>query len=266
MDLSNIDINLNKFIPQVNINIHTIKKVLFYLFIFLTVICVLFVISSYYIIKLLNIDIYDFNVFFYDYNKNCKRILEKYGDCKISKIYLTRKPFSKSITFILNIISMYEYDKLMINKNNSFLRHNGIIFEVKLNNGQEKLLFLEKNNSINICENFFIQNKQELKRIIIKKNYYTINDILNSTQKKIGSEKYFNWHIYKNNCKIFIKELLKTIGKYNKSNKDFISHEVNIDTFVNTVIPSEFTQHMINSTINIFNIIEKYICDFDFFY
>jgi hypothetical protein len=206
----------------------------------------------------------DYNILFYDYNKNSKKILKKYGDCQINKIYLTREPIGKITTFILNIISMYKYNNLISNTNNLVLRHNGIIFEIKLSNGQSKLLLLEKNNSINICENFIIHNNHELKRVILN-NKYTINEILNSTQERVGNKKFFNWNIYKNNCKVFIKEILKTIYKYNKTNKNFISLEITIGLFVKTIIPSEFTKHIINSSINIFNIIEKNIYDSNIF-
>lgn len=265
MDFSNININLNNYIPNININIHTIQYIIFYFILIVIVSCLLFIICSYCIIKIFNIHIDDYNILFYNYNTKSRKLLQQYGNCKINKIYLTRQPFGKFLTFILNIISMYEYDKLILNTNNIFLRHNSIMFEIQLPNGQEKLLFLEKNNSINMYENFIIHNNHELKRINLNNNNYTINSILNATQERIGNHKFFNWHIYKNNCKGFIKEILKTIGKYNKTNKNFICYEVNINTFVKTVIPSEFTKHIINSSVNISNMFEKYIYDTNIF-
>jgi hypothetical protein len=83
---------------------------------------------------------------------------------------------------------------------------------------------------------------------------------------KIGHDKFFNWHIYKNNCKDFVKEILKMVGKYNKSNRKFISCEVDINTFITTVIPTEFTKHIINTGINISNIFKKYLLDNILFY
>ena len=263
MEFSNI--NINKYIPNITLNIHTIKYFVLYTIIIIIVSCFLFIICSYCLLKLLNIHIDDYNILFYDYNKKSKKILRQYGDYQITKIYLTREPISKLVTFLLNICSMYQYNKLITNANKLFVSHNGIIFEIKLPNGQEKLLFLEKNNSINISENFTIHKNHEIKRVKLNYNYNTINSILNFTQDRIGNNKFFNWHIYKNNCKTFIKEILKTIQRSNKTNNQFISYEVNIDTLVNTLIPTEFTKHIVNSVVNITNIIEKYIYESNIF-
>ena len=123
------------------------------------------------------------------------------------------------------------------------------------------MLLLEKNNCINISENFFINNTQEIKQLNIKTKELTINKILNITQNRLGNEKYFNWHLYKNNCQEFTKEILKTIGKYNKKNKEFIFR----DKLFKIIIPSEFTLHIGNCLCVFYNIIEKYIYDRNIF-
>jgi hypothetical protein len=122
----------------------------------------------------------------------------------------------------------------------------------------KKLLLLEKNNSINICENFFIHNFQHFKTIPFKNKKYTINSILKNTQKRLGNHKFFNWHVYKNNCQEFIKEILITINKYSMSNKNYILCS---DKVIDFFIPSEFTVHIINCSCVIYNIFEKYIYD-----
>jgi len=123
------------------------------------------------------------------------------------------------------------------------------------------MLLLEKNNCINICENFFISGSQEIKRLKIKSNKYTINSILNRTQERLGNDKYFNWHLYKNNCQEFTKEILKTIGKYNKKYKHFIFR----DKLMKLIIPSDFTLHFGNCLCVFYNVVEKYIYDTNIF-
>ena len=114
----------------------------------------------------------------------------------------------------------------------------------------------------NISDNFLINNTQEIKKLNIKNKHLTINTILNTTQSRLGNEKYFNWHLYKNNCQNFTKEILKTIGKYNKINKTIIFR----DKLINMITPSEFTLHIGNCVCVFCNIIEKYIYDNNFFY
>ena len=140
-----------------------------------------------------------------------------------------------------------------------------MIFEVKLKNNMKKMLLIEKNNCINISDNFLINNTQEIKKLNIKNKHLTINTILNTTQSRLGNEKYFNWHLNKNNCQNFTKEILKTIGKYNKTNKTFIFHDKLHNKLINIISPSEFTLHIGNCLCIFCNIVEKYIYDNNFF-
>jgi hypothetical protein len=219
-----------------------------------------FIIVSYFVLKFLKLSLDNNNILFYQYNKKSQKLLDLYGNCKLTKIYLVRQPFSKFITFLLNVFTLYNYEKLINESQDNFPYHALIVFEVKLENGMKKMLLLEKNNCINISENFFINNSQEIKELKIKKRY-TINYILNKTQTRLGNEKYFNWHLYKNNCHEFTKEILRTIGKYNKTNKEFIFR----DKLFKIIIPSEFTLHIGNCLCVFYNIVEKYIYDSNIF-
>ena len=259
--LYNIDIDFNEIVNQITTNI-SIKYIVICLLLFFLVSMFLFIIISYFILKFLKLSIDDNNILFYHYNKKCKKILNLYGDCKITNIYLIRNPFSKTMTFILNIFTLYNYEKLINESHDNFPYHCLMIFEVKLKNNIKKMLLIEKNNCINICDNFLINNTQEIKKLNIKNKHLTINTILNTTQSRLGNEKYFNWHLYKNNCQNFTKEILKTIGKYNKINKTFIFR----DKLINMITPSEFTLHIGNCVCVVCNIIEKYIYDNNFFY
>ena len=235
----------------------TIKYISFILLLFFIFSSISFIIVSYCVLKFLKLNIDNNNILFYQYNKKCTKILNLYGDNLVSKIYLIRQPFSKFITLLLNIITLYQYEKSINESRENFPYHCLIIFQIKLKDGNKKLLLLEKNNCINISENFLINNTQEIKEININKKKITINQILTLTQERLGNEKYFNWNLYKNNCHQFTKEILKTIGKFTKKNKDFIFR----DKLFKIIIPSEFTLHIGNCLCVFYNIFEKYIYD-----
>lgn len=239
----------------------SIKYLIIFGLLFVIVSILLFIICSYIIIKFLKLSIDNNNILFYQYNKKSKKILDLYGDYELTKIYLVRHPFSKFITFLLNIMTLYNYEKLINESQDNFPYHSLLVFEIRLPNGMKKLLLLEKNNCINICENFFINNSQEIKELKLTNRNFTINSILNSTQKRLGNEKYFNWNLYKNNCQEFTKEILKTIGKYNKKTKKFIFR----DKLFKLIIPSEFTLHISNCLCVFYNMFEKYIYDRNIF-
>jgi hypothetical protein len=253
-----LNINLNDIIHYFTFK--DIKYFLLILFILLVLTIIIIIIISYIFIKFLKINIDNSNFLFYQYNKKCKKILDLYGNYKITNIYLVRHPIGNFITFLLNIFTLYRYEKLINESKDNFPYHSLILFEIKLEDGNKKMIILEKTNSINISENFLINNSLVLKKIKVKKNKFTINSILNVTRDRVGSEKFYNWHLYKNNCQEFTKEILKTIHKYNKSNKDFIFH----DKLIKLIIPTEFTKHIANCLFVIYNIIQKYFIDFNF--
>jgi len=239
-------------------NIPYSRFIILFTIIFLIVSFFLFVLLSYFVLKFFKMALDDNNILFYQYSKKSQKLLDLYGDFNIKKIYLVRQPISTFITFLLNVFTFYKYNKLITESQDNFPYHCSIIFEIELPNKMKKLLSLEKNNSINLCENFFIHNFLNFKTISFKNKKYTINSILKNTQKRLGNEKFFNWHVYKNNCQEFIKEILITINKYSNSNKKYIlcSNKV-----INFFIPSEFTVHFINCCCVIYNIFEKYIYD-----
>jgi len=236
---------------------HYIKIIILVSIFFLFVSLILFVFLSYLILKFFKMALDNNNILFYQYSKKSQKLLDLYGKFKINKIYLIREPFSPLITFLLNVITFYKYNKLITESQDNFPYHSSIIFEIELQNKMKKLLLLEKNNCINLRENFLINNSQQIKTLPLKNKKYTINSILNNTQKRLGNKKFFNWHVYKNNCQEFIKEILITINKFSKYNKNYILSN-NILKFL---IPSEFTVHIINCSCVLNNILEKYFFD-----
>ena len=224
---------------------------------FILIFCFLiFTIVSYYFVSMLKTSLDEYNLFFYQYNNNSQKILNNYGNSKINKIYLIRQPFNKYITFILNVLTGYQYNKKLAESKDYLPYHVFIVCEIKKGK-KRKLLLVEKNNYINISDNFYIRNIQDTLTINVHKQKITLNTLLNITQKRMGSKKFFNWHPYKNNCHEFTKEILITIEKYNNFYKDFIFR----DKMFQLITPSDFTLHIGYSLSFIHNIFSKYILD-----
>ena len=246
------------------------KTFINFILLFIIIICIIgciitafifCMICSYFIYKYLHININDNYVYFYDYNDKIKALLEKYGDHAINKLYLIREPVSNILYYFIKAITFYRYNKYL------FPYHTSLICEINMPNNIKKYILLEKNNCININENYNINEKQDIKCINLckkkskqrqdaketKEVKITLNDILKQTRERIGDDKFFNWHIYKNNCQLFTKEILITLNKFNKSNKKYIFQ----DKILKTVLFSEITIHMMNCFINSYNIIQN---------
>jgi hypothetical protein len=129
------------------------------------------------------------------------------------------------------------------------------MIEIDLSNNNKKFLLVEKTSYVNISENIRLNEQKILKIIKLSKSDFTINSLLKETQNRIGEKKFFNWSIYKNNCSVFIKELLITLGLYNKSNIKFISQK----KFVKHVKFSSLTLHIINILCTLNNIANNYL-------
>ena len=173
---------------------------------------------------------------------------------------MVKNPVTNFNNLLLNLITFYNYEKALSNINELFKKkctpcHISFIIEIDLSNNNKKFLLVEKTSYVNISENICLNKQKSLKLIKIPKATFTINSILKETQNRIGEKKFFNWSIYKNNCSIFIKELLITVGLYNKSNIKFISQK----KFIKHVKFSSFTLHIINVLCTCNSIINNYL-------
>ena len=255
---------------EINITTNQFKIIFFSLLFFLLLILFIsflflmigiFICFSYFVFKLLRSNIEDNNIFYYNYIKKSKNVLDLYGDYKINTIYLVRQNVGSVAKHILNFFTLYKYDKIINDTENSLLYHILLIVEIQLPNNKNKLLLLEKNNCINLSENCNIQNFQNIKKLNIKKQNYTLKQIMNETNNRIGNKKYFNWSIFKNNCKKFVKEILITVKKYNKLNKKFVFQRNDIKEAKIT----DFATHSANCLMFIYNLFYKYAYLGEFF-
>ena len=232
-----------------------------FLFLFFIILCfIIFVVVSYYIVKMLQISIAQYNLFFYQYNKESQKIIDKYGNYKINKVYLIRQPFNKYINFILNILTGYQYNKIITESKEYLPFHVYTMFEIKKGK-RRKFMLVEKNNYVNISDNFCMRNIQDVISIKLNKQKYNLKSILDVTQKRMGIQNFFNWNPYKNNCLEFTKEILISLNQYNDVYKEFIYR----DKLLQLIIPSDFTLHIAYSLCFIQNIFTKYILDSELF-
>jgi hypothetical protein len=257
------DFDFNKLNFSINFNVigqllEKYKFVLFFLIVFLFII--LLMVIFYVIIKFLEISL-DKMVFFYDYNKLCRKMLKKYGDCEINKIYLVRKTFEKFYTFLTNVVTLFRYDDMLKQSKDNCHYHTMILLEVKLENGGVKWMLLEKNNCIIMNDNFILTQGMEVKEMTLKEKKMCLKEFLEETRNRMGNENFFNWHVFKNNCQEFTKQLLLTADCYD----DFCEKFIFNDEIMKLSQPSEFFYCMFNFLCIIYNLLEKYIFELDLF-
>jgi hypothetical protein len=198
--------------------------------------------------------------YFNQYNNDCLEILEQYGDYPIKRIYLVREPITKFAKILLNLITFYKFEREMqkyiaaTNNEVFFPQHTSIIAEIELDNSVRKKILIEKNNCLKLALDFRISDKQDMKKIRLKKQI-TIKNLLDSTRERIGNNIFFNWSICRNNCQTLTKEILITLERFNDSNKNFMYQ----NDFAKQIKFSEFSLHIMNCIINMCNSIERMI-------
>jgi hypothetical protein len=233
----------------------TVKNKMAILLLVIIAAAVSFIVVSYILLKLWQTSMDYHNIFFYKYNKRCEQILEAYGNWKIKKVYLVRRPISKLVSLCFNVITLFQYNKAISDSQDNYPYHAAIIFEIKRKN-KIKLLLLEKTNIINICDSFLINKTHELVKVPINK-VFKIKKILETTRQRMGPKEFFNWNLDKNNCQEFIKEMLITMDQYTNKHHEFIFR----DKIIKLYNPSEFSLHLFNCLVIAINFVEKYVID-----
>lgn len=151
---------------------------------------------------------------FVDYNENTKKILNKYGDYKIVKLYYYKENLSNFIIFLSNIATQFKHYHHGI-KYKPY--HVGIILEVKNSHNDVKFLKIDKmSTSIYIYENIKINSYKKIKCVSIYKNKYSLKELLDITKKNMGKKNFFNWEFKNNNCEHFVDNIITIIQKKQK--------------------------------------------------
>lgn len=231
-----------------------------------------FVICSYYVLRFLQMSFEYNNVFFYQYNQKCRKILDEYGDHEVIRVYVVRQHLGKLVSLLFNMLTLFKYNQCLKESTDNYMYHTALLFEIKQGK-HRKFLLVEKNNCINICETFLMnktntirciclqqkqKQKQKSKQKTKQKQKPTLNTILKTTQERIGNNKFFNWNICKNNCQQFTKEILVTLGVHNEECAKFIFSDMIIQKYC---LLSDFSLHVIHCLFIIINFVEKYIYD-----
>ena len=213
---------------------------------------------------------YDIHINIYNlfdkYNNKSKTILNKYGDCKIKRLYLIKNSVSYYMQMQLNIFTGFKYNKYIheSKKEDNHKYHVSLLFELYTAFGI-KFIKLEKNNRIHISETINICDSTEIMEIdFTPSNLHTLNEILTITKNNIGSDVFYNWNLYTNNCQHFVKEILLSINCFKTDEYNFINCKALIH--FNTYKQYKITVYFLKFMYLIYNCIDKYILDYDYVY
>lgn len=223
----------------------------------LLVVIVCFVMGSYVFLFYCKKTIDDYNVFFHDYNHKTKTVIDAYGDFRISNAYVIMTPINKFKLGVLNLITMKNCKQIV-----DELMHVWLMIEITVDKNNKKLILIDKTNCINVSTDIHIDATCMVYKIKIKnkgEHKITLRYILDETCNRIGKSKFFNWHIYKNNCQHFIKQIVRVI------NDDFKHRHLQFKSckkakqYCNSMFCSKHMLHIYYSILFLYNFFQKYI-------
>ena len=156
------------------------------------------------------------------YNNQSTKTINKFGDMRVMKINVYRKPIDSALDKVLNFISLGKFDEGKKLSNIDSLFHLGLFCVLNDSKGQFFNVICEKNATIHIEQvSFNINGYGENIPVHVNKNI-TLNQLLQGGQNVLG-DKYFYYDGFNgNNCQVYVKSLLEGSGLYSPNVDKFV--------------------------------------------
>lgn len=156
------------------------------------------------------------------YNNTAKDTIKKYGDWKITKINVYRKPIEKALEVVLDLVSGGKFTQAKKDANYDKLFHLGMFLILNDEKGNWVNVICEKNEVINLKRvSFDISKAGENITVHFNKDV-KLNQFLDNSEHQMGN-KYFKYDAFGgNNCQVFVKSCLMANGLYTKEIDSFV--------------------------------------------
>jgi len=144
-----------------------------------------------------------------------RKLLEKVGDEKITKIVAVRTPLASTTKSFLNIITLGQFEKIS-KKFFDEIFHLSFMINDKFN--------LEKNAVISFTIENAIKNNSETLNILVNKNI-NFNELFENTRKAMGNSNFSSYNAETNNCQVFLTAVLNSNKLGTDSDKKWIKQD-----------------------------------------
>jgi hypothetical protein len=167
------------------------------------------------------------------FNNISTKTLNEYGNFPIINIQVARQPIVKALDKVVNIISLGSWGRMKKQYNFDDLMHLGMIATVRLPNGTNRNIMIEKVDAVTISPTISMTgNKVEYFTIPLNGKQITINEMVDKAKQAVGDKKFFDYsglglgNEPPNNCQYFLLYLLQNSGLLSESAKNFIFQDV----------------------------------------
>lgn len=157
------------------------------------------------------------------FNRESSNVLNKYGNQKIKYLVIAKKPIHDLLDKFINILSIGQWNKLKNKFGFDKLMHLCLI--AVLDNDTK--IYIEKIDAVTISLVDKISSNETEYLEIDNIGDLTLSNFINGSRSYLNNDNlYFDYDPWTNNCQIFLKYLLESIGKYGIEEKNFIFQDV----------------------------------------
>jgi hypothetical protein len=151
-----------------------------------------------------------------------RKLLEKHGMDTIEKIIVCRKPLSRVMKTLLNIVTLGQFNKAIKKLNYDDVYH--LRMNVYLNNGS--IYGLEKNQRITVKKGGFPNTKDvECMTVDLEGKNLTLKALIKNGEKK-GGKGFYRYSGHRNNCQKWINDIMSANRINSPELKKFILQDV----------------------------------------
>lgn len=151
-----------------------------------------------------------------DYNNRTKEMLKEYGQEKVTKAVIYRKPIDAYIPVVLNLVSLGKWNEAVKKVGYDKFFHLSLIVEVK-----GEMLNVEKLDVVSITKGVPQGKGVESFNVPLKGKSFTLLEMLETARQAVGDKAFFEYDSFENNCQSFVSYLLKGQGLYGEEEKGF---------------------------------------------
>lgn len=156
-----------------------------------------------------------------EFNNVSTNTLNEYGNYTIKKLVIYRTPISNILNSALNLISLGKWNELRKKYGYDKLFHTALICDIGGKN-----IIVEKNEVVNISTSYKTSKDTQTHHIDMEGKSFTLNEMVMGCKSRMGDDKFFDYDAFQNNCQVFIKNMLQTVGLYSSEVDKFLFQDL----------------------------------------
>ena len=196
------------------------------------------------------------------YNNTANKTLKQFGNMRMMKLWIYKKPVDSYVESFLNLVSLGDYSKAKEKAEYDRMYHLGMFFMLSNEKGQFYNVIAEKNETLHIEQSNFGMNGQvnNMSIVLNPNDRITMNEFLDNGQRAMGNG-YFLYNAFgteptqASNCQAWVKGVLSANGLYNSDVNTFVYQP--LEEMLKTITPT--TQSIANGITNLGAIFNRVI-------